>query len=60
MENNFCTHCGAKLEEDAKFCTSCGKAINDFVIPPVKTASWWILAVILGALLLLSFVCFVI
>lgn len=25
---NFCVHCGAKLAPDAKFCTSCGAAIQ--------------------------------
>ena len=25
--NNFCPHCGAKLDDGAKFCSSCGKEI---------------------------------
>ncbi len=28
MSNNFCKHCGAKLDEDAKFCPSCGKPVE--------------------------------
>ena len=26
--SNYCTHCGAQLEEDAKFCAACGMAVG--------------------------------
>lgn len=26
-KNNFCRHCGTKLDEDSQFCPSCGKKI---------------------------------
>lgn len=26
--SNYCTHCGAQLEEDAKFCAACGMAVD--------------------------------
>ena len=29
---NFCRYCGSKLEENAKFCTKCGKAIQSNTI----------------------------
>ena len=27
MSNTFCKHCGAKIEEGSKFCSSCGKPV---------------------------------
>lgn len=27
--SNYCTHCGAQLEEDAKFCAACGMAADE-------------------------------
>lgn len=105
MENNFCAKCGAKLQENARFCIKCGNMVyvnpqpeiqhpiytqppvNNFqpeyvqpsinnlqpeyfetptiqqtpVLPPVKTASWWLItSVFFGAFILLTLVCFVI
>ena len=92
MENNFCAKCGAKLEENAKFCIKCGNMVyinpqpveqytyvqppvtnyqpeyvqppiiqQTPVIPPIKTASWWLTAsIFFGAFLVLALVCFVI
>ena len=58
--NNFCTFCGAKLEDDANFCTSCGKTVNEFKMPPIKTASWWIMGAFFGAFIILALICLVI
>ena len=58
--NNFCTFCGAKLEDCAKFCTFCGKAVNEFRMPTVKTASWWIMGVFFGTFIFLALICFLI
>lgn len=27
--SNYCIHCGAQLEEDAKFCAACGMAADE-------------------------------
>ncbi len=59
--NNFCTCCGAKLEEDANFCISCGNPIKPkIVMPQIKTASWWIMGAFFGAFIILALICFVI
>lgn len=60
MENKFCTSCGARLEDDAKFCIHCGKAVEKIEIPPVKTGAWWIMGAFFGAFIILSLICLVI
>lgn len=33
----FCTNCGSKLSDDARFCTNCGAAVS--AVPPVQAPS---------------------
>ncbi len=56
--NNFCTRCGAPIEENAKFCTQCGNSFEEpIVMPEVKTGSWgWVLGAFFGAFALLSLI----
>lgn len=35
----YCSHCGAKLADDAKFCNECGAKLASPVSPPVPSAS---------------------
>ncbi len=32
----YCTNCGCKLEDDAKFCTNCGSIVNHVELDEVK------------------------
>ena len=62
---NFCTQCGSHLEENAHYCISCGKKVEDtfepIVLPPVEKASWGLaLGAFFGAFLILSVICFII
>jgi putative oligomerization/nucleic acid binding protein/zinc ribbon protein len=34
----YCTHCGNKLDDDAQFCTSCGKPVGSSVHPAATPA----------------------
>ena len=60
--NNFCTHCGAKIEEDAKFCINCGSSLETPIeMPEVKTGSWgWVLGIFFGAFAILSLISMII
>ena len=35
----YCTKCGAKLEEDNKFCSSCGSAVVKTVLEEIEISS---------------------
>lgn len=37
IDMNYCTYCGSTLEPNARFCTSCGKAVVNNTPPPPPT-----------------------
>lgn len=47
-----CTNCGAEIEEDSKFCPSCGNSVNYFEIKRMKEKSGFLLGGFFIALVL--------
>jgi hypothetical protein len=48
----YCTRCGVQLDENAKFCSSCGNSLADAPPIPAKTRDWDLHVRILGWLVI--------
>jgi len=55
---SFCTKCGKKLDESAKFCPSCGTPLEVVASQPTPLASWgerfvaWLIDIIILGIIL--------
>ena len=54
-----CNHCGALIEDNARFCTSCGTPLEQSVQQVSHKTNWWIYIVGVIFILLIGLSCFI-